>query len=405
MAEAEQITARIEELEKLLEEAEQAENQFQSGDMVNFTDDNGEDAVAMVEAVSEDQVTIRIMAVAGDTFEPTDDVLTVDGASLSPMDSDNGDNEENDSDDETENPDEDVEKGVFVSWMSKKGLTKGRVIEVSSDEAVIIPETGDKHNATKSTPISLIEVYQEQDGKWEDTGVHVALPAKDLDIIDPLEVKERRLLVKAKNFEIKKGDDKKYGYLKGIGSAYGKVDLGGDTVARGAYTQTINHNNGKVQLMFNHGYKVSDVAGVASLEDSEEGLMVEGKMPLHVQSVKDSYEIAKFMLEEGKPLGFSIGYQVIKSEPLPNGVRELQEISLEEMTITPWPMDTHARIQDAKSRKITYHSKRRAWQTLNKSTTSVSDAPTGNQPEEGDRKSLTLELKQLNEELKQELNT
>ena len=403
----ESIQQTINELEQLAQELEaQDETIYQSGDMVNYTHE-GEQGVALVESVSENGLTVRVMAVAGDNFEPTDDVLMLSADDVSPMDSDNSDNSDASEDDDSEeeessqeeNEDEEVEKGMFVSWQSKLGAVQGCIVDVSEKEAVIIPETGEEFSP-EDGKLCLIEVYQKNKDEFEDTGVHVALQAKDLEVIDPLDVKQRRLMVKAKNFEMKEDDEKKFGFLSGIGSAYGKVDLGGDTVKRGAYTQTINHNDGKVQLMFNHGWEVSDVAGIAKLEDSEEGLMVEGKMPLHVNSVKDGYEIAKFMLEEGKPLGFSIGYQVIKSEPLSNGVRELQEIALEEMTITPWPMDTHARIRDAKSRKITYHSKRRGWQSLSKAKPNP-DAPTGNQLQQGEYKSLVDELRNIKQTIEE----
>ena len=404
MAEAEQIYARIEELERQLEEVEQAENQFQSGDMVNFTDDNGEEGVAMVESVAEDQLSIRVMAVAGDTFEPTDDVLTVDGSSVTPMDSDSENEDDDESDDEpdVEVNEEDLEKGLFVSWISKTGLTVGRIADIAKDQ-VVIPETGDVYECSDKTH-ALIDVFEKYNEKYEDTGVSVAIPCDSLKTIEPLDVRARQIMMKVKNAEIEYDEEKNIGWLKGIGSAYGKVDLGGDTISKGAYTQTIKHNDGKIQLSVDHGFRVKDVVGVAYIEDSEEGLYTKSKMPLHIPHVKDAYEMAKFMLSEGKPLGYSIEYNTIKSEPLPNGVRDLKEIALDGMTITPWPMDTHARIRDAKSRKITYNAKRRAWQTLKKST-KPTDAPTGNQHDEGDRKSLDLEIRQLKDQLKQELIT
>lgn len=406
MADLESIQQTISELEQLAQELEAEDDVlYQSGDMVDYNHE-GNSGVAMVESVEEEVITVRVMAVAGDSFEPTDDVLVLTHDDVSPMDSDNESDDDSDEEEPEENEaleadeeEDEPEKGMFVSWPSKIGQVKGRVVDVSSDEDVVIPETGDKFSPDNGV-LCLIEVYQKQDDKFEDTGVHVALPVSDLQVIDPLEIKQRRIMMKAKNFELKIDDESKVGFLSGIGSAYGKVDLGGDTVKRGAYTQTINHNDGKVQLMFNHGWEVSDVAGIAYLEDTEEGLKVEGKMPIHIQSIKDGYEIAKFMLEEGKPLGFSIGYQVIKSEPLSNGVRELQEIALEEMTITPWPMDTHARIRNAKDRKITYHAKRRSWQTVVK-TTPIPDAPTGNQLLQGEYKSLVTELRNLKQNIEE----
>jgi len=390
MTELESIRSTIEELEQLAEQMESTEIDFQSGQVVNYESEEGS-GVAVIESVRENDLTARVMAVAGDNYEPTDDVLTLGFDQVSPHDEANAEEpedeeepkEEEENEDEDDQEEEEVAKGMFVSWNSKHGPVIGKVVDVLTGEPAIIPETGDEIKSDK--PLALIEVYKKADESYEDTGVHVAHNVSDVEVIDSVEVKQRRLMVKVKNYELE-SDEEKVGMFKGLGSAYGKVDLGGDTVAKGAYTQTIMHNNSKVQLMFNHGWEVSDVAGIAYLEDSEEGLMVEGKMPLSVPSIKDGYEIMKFMLKESNPLGLSIGYQVIKAAPGPNGTRILKEIALEEMSITPWPMDTHARIRDAKDRKIGYHAKRRGWQTLSDSKTT--DAPTGNQSHESEYKSF-----------------
>lgn len=403
MQSTDEILARIDELQILLAEAEESEIDFQSGQMVNYQSEDGE-GVAMVESVSGDQVTVRVMAVAGDNFEPTDDVLTLNASDLSLMESDDSSGEPEEEPEINEEPEvdeEDLEKGVFVSWLSKNGLTVGRVADIPKDQ-VVIPETGDVYDCFEKSH-ALIDVFEKYNEKYEDTGVSVAIPCESLKTIEPLEVRPRQIMMKVKNAKIEYDEEKNIGWLKGIGSAYGKVDLGGDTISKGAYTQTINHNDGKIQLSVDHGFRVKDVVGVALIEDSEEGLFTSSKMPLHIPHVKDAYEMAKFMLAEGKPLGYSIEYTPVKSAPLPNGVRELKEIALEGMTITPWPMDTHARIRDAKSRKITYNTKRKGWQTLKKQKPRPTlDAPTGNQVEEGDLKSLAQELNQLTHKLRNE---
>jgi HK97 family phage prohead protease len=400
MADIDSIRQTIEELEQLAQEME-VENEivYQADDMVDYTHE-GQSGVAVVESVSDDTITVRVMAVAGDTFEPTDDVLTLPFDSVSHMDSDAGEeNESNEDDDTEEQYEEEMEKGVFVSWQSQSGVVQGKIVDVSEKESVIIPETGDEFTP-ENGPLCLIEVYQKNKDEYEDTGVHVAIAPDQLEVIDPLNVRPRQIMMKVKKVDVETDEENKIGWLNGIGSAYGKVDLGGDTVSKGAYTQTISHNDGKIQLSVDHGFRVKDVVGVAYLEDSEEGLVSKSKMPLHISHVKDAFEKAKFMLSEGKPLGYSIEYHVIKSEPLPNGVRLLKEIALEGMTITPWPMDTHARIRDAKSRKITYHAKRRSWQAVTKEAPTP-DAPTGNQLREGDYKSLVDEIRNLKQNIEE----
>ena len=382
------IEETIGRLEEVLAQMEQ-ENQFQQGDMVNFTHE-GQQGVASVENVSEQGYTIRVMAVAGDSYEPTDDVYVVSAESLSALANDSGEKPEQETEEE---PEEEIVEKSYVMWQSQHGATQGRVVEITCDPIIVLPDTGDEVANSAKKKHAVIEVYADNDG-YEATNVHVALLLKDIQAIDPLPVKMSRIMVKMRKYDLDEQEQDKniHGFFKGLGSAYGKVDLGGDTVCKGAYTQTISHNEGKVPLMFDHGWKVGDVAGIAYLQDSEEGLQVEGKMPLHISSVKDGFAMIKFMHEEGKPLGLSIGYFPVKSEPGPNGTRLLKEIAVEEMTVTPWPMDTHARIRDAKERKIAYNTKRRGWQSV---VPAKSDAPTGNQGNQDDYKSLGSFLREI----------
>lgn len=404
MANRESILQAIDELESRLEQMESEEVSFSEGDVVNYSHE-GNEGVAMIESMNEGQATIRVMAVAGDSYEPTDDVYTLNLESLSVMAGDEepteeeAEEEEIEEEPEEESEDEEIKKGAYVKFLTKAGEVIGLVVDVDKS-IVVIPETGSQV-ACKSGTIALIEVYENHEG-WEDTGVHVAHPTKSLEVIRPIEVKLKRVMVKLRKVETILDEEEGLGILKGVGSPYGKVDLGGDSIAQGAYTQTINHNEGKVQLMFDHGYRVDDVAGIAELEDTEEGLMVTAKMPLHIPHIRAKYEINRFMVEQGKPLGFSIGYRAVKSDYMENGVRLIKEIALEEMTITPYPMETYARIQEAKSRKIAYHSKRRDWQTL--STPKEIDAPTSNQPRQGDYKSLVSELQELKQKINEVIN-
>ncbi len=401
----ETVERQIDELSQLLEEID-AENEtdYSSGDMVQFSYE-GEERFGQIENVSGEQANVRVMAVSGDDFEPTDKVLELNVSELSTLGSD-GDEEPEESDNEPEEIEEEVEEEeeedddeksitahMFVSWNSKDGLTKGRVVSVSN--TVTIPDI--EEEIKSETPLALIHVYQEKDG-WEETGVHVAHSLKDLSVIDPLEEKDAKLMIKMKSHEIKEEDGiegQKIGRISGLGSSYGKVDLGGDTVERGAYNQTLEHNNNKIQLMFDHGYKVSDYAGIAELKSTDEGLVMDAKMPLNIPHVKDAFDMIKFLIGEGKSPGLSIGYRPIKYYYKDDGTRVLQEIALDELSVTPYPMDTHARIRDAKNRKITYHSKRSLWQSLRKTKTAKSDAPTGNQQDEGDYQSLCSVLKEI----------
>lgn len=388
---SEEMNQTIDRLQEIAEQ-ENAETTFTVGDMVNISAE-GETLTAQVEGVDGELATVRIMAVAGENTEPTDDVRTVPMSELSAViEQPEQETEEEPEEEVEEEPEEEIQKNSFVCWDSMDGSVKGKVIS-TGEKSVTIPETGDVYKA-KGSPIALIEVYRKHESLYEDTGVHVAIPTDRLTVIDRPELKAHKLFVKVKTYDTGEDDDDKSGWFDGLASAYGEVDLGGDTVAKGAYSQTLNHNDGAFNLMFDHGWGVEKVAGVAFAQDSDEGLRVKGEMPIHIQSVKDVHEKIKFMNDRGKPLGLSIGYFPIKTEPGPNGTRILKEIALEEVSITPFPMDTHARIRDAKSRKFSYLMKRNIWQKAK------ADAPPGNQDSQDDYKFLASELKTITNQIK-----
>lgn len=368
----------LNQIDQLAELAEQERNATQpgAGDMVTFMTDEGE-MTGQIESVDEQMANVRIMALAGDNMEPTDDVVTLPLDQLSLINAPAAeDDPEPAQDDEQE-----MEKGAFVMWNTPLGKAIGKVIGIG--DTLIVPETGQEH---KGPALALVEVY-DGEVEYEGTGVHVVHPCKNLTPCDPPAIKMGRLMVKMKNYEAESTSES--GWFEGLASAYGEVDLGGDTVSKGAYNQTLKHNDGKFMLMFDHGWGVKDVAGVAYATDTTEGLQMKGEMPIHIASVADIYEKIKFMGDRGRPLGLSIGYTPVKTEPGKGGTRILKEIALHEITITPYPMDTFARIRDAKSRKISYHLKRAKWQSI------TPDAPDGNRDQEVDWESLCDQLTEI----------
>lgn len=381
----------IERLSQLVDElsAMEMENSYSVGDLVTF----GDGLIGAVESYNDDSITVRVQAVAGDTLEPTDDVrqLTYEEvqkygeptevAEDVPDDTNEADVPDSDTppsdvpeEDEEEEEDEDTMKpGAKVSFTTIAGKTYGIVTKID----------------TKAT----IEVHNRStDGLYEPTGVKVRHEVKHL-TLGRFKVKSvpRKLMCKFAGDISLEQDDEHVATFKGVLSSYGNVDLGGDIVAKGAYNQTLLHKGGKVKLFFDHFYGVKDVAGVAYLEDKEDGLHMTGVMPIKASDVRNAVIKMQFMLEHEEPLGLSIGYNAVKSSYDLNGNRILHEIALEEASITPFPMDTRAKIYEAKARKAMYEAKRSHWQTIVKK----SDAPAGNRFSEDDIRSLLSEVKTL----------
>ena len=276
--------------------------------------------------------------------------------------SDDADDSDDDAPDEEEDDDEDDEEedkpksavrtGMMVSWESKAGKVYGKVL---SDE-------GD------------IEVYVKSDNAFVPTTITVKQDLSNVVLAD-VDVKKRvnQLLCKMNEFKMDYDEEKRIGYIEGYASTYGNVDLGGDTVAKGAYKQTLYHKNGKVKLFLDHGWKVTDLTGLAYLEDKEDGLYMKAELPLDATDVKNTFTKLMFLQERGEQMGLSIGYDAIKADYSADGTRVLKEIALHEVSVTPFPMDTEANILNARIKRIQYKAMQKQWQT-NVGTSRI-DAP------------------------------
>jgi uncharacterized protein len=344
--------------------AMEAETTFASGDLVTYEGRNG-----TIESFDQDgNYAVRMM---DDDMEATDEVVTLTAEQMQKYVKPEVKSDDDLIDEEEE--EQEYKSGDFVSFVSQEGVTYGQIVETN------------ENNYT-------IEVYTPVDSKYEATGVEVTHKPADLKKIGEIAVKENPKKILAKFIEIKMMDDDDVGVIEGYASTFGNADLGGDRVNKGAFNQTFMHKKTR-KVFFDHFYGVPDLAGVGTFSVDEKGLYMRAELPLKSASVKDAYEKIKFLLERDEDMGLSIGYNTVKSRMSPEGIRDLLELAVMETSITPFPMNTEALIMSAKSRKIGYQAKRQAWQTIvHKEQT---DAPDGNQLNEGDIRSLIEEVKTL----------
>jgi HK97 family phage prohead protease len=229
----------------------------------------------------------------------------------------------------------------------------------------------------EQTQTYAIRIYVGEGNDIEATDEIVSVPfGSELSFYGIEEQPKSRILAKFKSIEVKMDEEQNIGVIEGFASTYGNVDLGGDIVEKGAYTQTLKHKGGKVPLLLDHDYRTSALAGIGYLEDSDAGLKLRGEMPLDVPEVANAYRKIKFLADRGMKMGLSIGYETIKSITGDNGVRRLKELSLHEVSITPFPMNTEALIMSAKAKKFREYAE-------NTVRNAQQDAPKGNPIDEG----------------------
>jgi uncharacterized protein len=131
-------------------------------------------------------------------------------------------------------------------------------------------------------------------------------------------------------------------------SVFGNKDYGGDIVEKGAFSKTITENSKNIRH-FKHHDSTQMVGVVKSLIEDDRGLLVTSQLILKTQLGAETYEEYKAMLEAGKSMDHSIGYNVIKDDKK-DDARLLKELRLMEVsTLTAWGMNNQAQTVAVKS--------------------------------------------------------
>jgi HK97 family phage prohead protease len=138
------------------------------------------------------------------------------------------------------------------------------------------------------------------------------------------------------------------GTFSGYGSIFGNVDLHGDIVEKGAFTETLKERPIEhVGLYWMHDPR-EPIGKWSIMEEREQGLWVEGKLTLGVSRAREVYELMK----DGAVTGLSIGYRTRKYDlDGENDIRILKDVELFEVSAVSGPANEEARIAGVKSAK------------------------------------------------------
>lgn len=139
------------------------------------------------------------------------------------------------------------------------------------------------------------------------------------------------------------------GFFSGYGAVFGNIDWYNDVILPGAFTASLakwRAKNKMPPVLWNHND--SEPIGVyTSIYEDEKGLFVEGK--LLVDDVPRAKSIHA-LLKAGAIDGLSIGYSTKKANQQGNGVRELIEVELGEISIVTQPANERSIITSVKSK-------------------------------------------------------
>lgn len=139
------------------------------------------------------------------------------------------------------------------------------------------------------------------------------------------------------------------GEFTAIAAAY-TVDRVNERILKGAFATTIKRwqeSDKMIPLHWDHSGKAEDIIGTVdpgSLIETDDGLQVKGQLDIHDNAVARS----AWRLMKKNAVALSFGYMVVADNKDAQGVRELRELDVFEITITPAPANPDTRFIDLK---------------------------------------------------------
>jgi HK97 family phage prohead protease len=133
------------------------------------------------------------------------------------------------------------------------------------------------------------------------------------------------------------------GKIEGYASRFGEKDQGGDIVAKGAFSMSLQSGR-KPKMLWQHD--PSQPIGVwDEVAEDDTGLYVKGRLLMDVAKGK---EVAS-LIGAGAIDGMSIGYRTVDADRADDGARVLKQLELWEVSLVTFPMLTSARVSAAKA--------------------------------------------------------
>ncbi len=135
------------------------------------------------------------------------------------------------------------------------------------------------------------------------------------------------------------------GVFSGYASVFGEVDLGRDTIERGAFRQSLcERGAGQVRMLYQHD-PAEPIGAWKTIREDARGLYVEGVLSPGVARAREVFSLMK----TGALDGLSIGFRSVKARTdAKTGVRRILEAELWEISVVTFPMLPSARVSDVK---------------------------------------------------------
>ena len=135
------------------------------------------------------------------------------------------------------------------------------------------------------------------------------------------------------------------GTFSGYASIFGEVDLGKDSIERGAFQQSLlSRGASGVRMLFQHD-PGQPIGAWKTIREDSRGLYVEGVLAPGVARAREVLALMK----NGGLDGLSIGFQTVKARTdAKSGIRRILEADLWKISVVTFPMLPSARVSNVK---------------------------------------------------------
>lgn len=139
------------------------------------------------------------------------------------------------------------------------------------------------------------------------------------------------------------------GVFSGYASVFGEVDLGKDTIERGAFRNSLTARGAPgVRMLYQHD-PAEPIGAWKTIREDGRGLYVEGVLSPGVGRAGEVFSLLKSRALDG----LSIGFRTVKARTdARTGVRRILEADLWEISIVTFPMLPSARVSDVKNARF-----------------------------------------------------
>lgn len=139
------------------------------------------------------------------------------------------------------------------------------------------------------------------------------------------------------------GDD---GSFTGYGSVFGVIDSYRERVMPGAFSKSIKAKGaGGVAMLWQHRAD-SPIGVYTEIREDEHGLYVEGKLALETEKGREAYALMKM----GWKAGLSIGFVPEDMKEAPDGVFDVTDVDLWEVSIVTFPANPESFVEQVRAK-------------------------------------------------------